>query len=186
MTHLNHPWRQQSHWRKKPRKNLRVVGIASGLALLKHDEAVHGNWQLVKISSRILYDDMSNEKQTHRLNCKKVASTTCSIESMNSFFFFLKSGIYPKPFSNFCGPSFFCWFLVARPLKKVVSSGLGSIDSWMVKFARSGAKFETIYRDRKNGYPPIFSMHGIFTYIYHRFKTNLGKYSIHGAFRPVS
>ena len=157
-----------------------MVGIASGLALLKHDDAVHGNWQLVKISSRILYDDMSNEKQTHRLNCKKVASTTCSIES-------IKSGIYPKPFSNFCGLSFFCWFLVARPLKKVVSSGLGSIDSWMIKFARSGAKFETIYRDRKKmvtlPYSPCMEYLPTFTI---DLRQIVGKYSIHGAFGPVS
>ena len=30
---------------------------------------------------------------------------------------------------------------------------------------------------------PICSMYGIFTYIYHRFRWNVGKYSIHGAYR---
>ena len=32
---------------------------------------------------------------------------------------------------------------------------------------------------------PIGSMHGIFTYIYHEFMVNVGKYSIHGSYGMV-
>ena len=32
---------------------------------------------------------------------------------------------------------------------------------------------------------PKYSMHGIFTYMYHRFKPNVGRYSIHGEFGNV-
>ena len=33
-----------------------------------------------------------------------------------------------------------------------------------------------------NGLVPIGSMYGIFTYIYHKFKPNVGKYTIHGSY----
>ena len=32
---------------------------------------------------------------------------------------------------------------------------------------------------------PRCSIYGIFTYIYHKFKPNVGKYSIHGAFEDI-
>ena len=45
--------------------------------------------------------------------------------------------------------------------------------------------FHGLMDEKRSFFPvffqPICSMYGIFTYVYHKFKPNVGKYSIHGA-----
>ena len=61
-------------------------------------------------------------------------------------------------------------------VRKTASGPLGKLDvlSPKTSMQMEVPPFEDVF--------PIGSMYGIFTYIYHKMKPNVGKYTIHGSF----
>ena len=79
----------------------------------------------------------------------------------------MSSDMVPHPTLRFC----------LAPCRSVALAGARIANSSLGKLHR-------IYRNQGwyRCFLPICSMYGIFTYIYHKFKPNVGKYTIHGAY----